>query len=96
MIAFFFRLSFSSDLSVLPKNGSNLSLSAPTQGTPIFVAVGLTLSVLFWVAFVLISFRHKMNAKLLAILEKPMVQRISAWMGFLGFFVGKKIIKFSL
>jgi hypothetical protein len=76
------------ELSVLPNSGANLSLSAPTQGTPIFVAMGLTLSIFFFVVFVLISFRHKMSPKLTAILDKPLVQRLAAWTGFFGFFIG--------
>jgi len=36
----------------------------------------------------MISFRHKMGGKLSGILEKPMVQRLSAWVGFFGFLIG--------
>jgi len=75
------------DLSALPNQGSNLSLTAPTPSTPAFIAVAISFSILFLFTFTMISFRHKMG-KLSATLEKPLVQRASAWVGFFGFFIG--------
>lgn len=75
------------DLSVLPEDASGL-LSAPTATTPVFIAVAISFSILFFLSFTLISLRHKMNPKLAGLLEKPMLQRLSAWVGFFGFLVG--------
>jgi hypothetical protein len=74
---------------VLPGDASGL-LSAPTATTPVFIAVSISLSILFFLSFTLISLRHKMNPKLAGLLEKPMLQRLSAWLGFFGFLVGMK------
>jgi len=75
------------DLSALPGQGSNLSLTAPTPSTPAFMAIAISFSIIFFISFTLISFRHKMG-KSSAIFEKPLVQRLSAWVGFFGFFIG--------
>ncbi|TFK77067.1 hypothetical protein BDN72DRAFT_783800 [Pluteus cervinus] len=74
--------------SALPKNAPNLLLSAPTTATPAFIALAIFLSVLFFITFTAISFRHKMSAKLAATLDKPALQRFSAWIGFFGFLIG--------
>ncbi|KII94332.1 hypothetical protein PLICRDRAFT_78471, partial [Plicaturopsis crispa FD-325 SS-3] len=76
------------DTSVLPSNAPNLLLSAPAASTPAFVGVALAFSVMFFFTFTLISFRHKMGAKLSAALDKPMIQRFSAWIGVFGFLIG--------
>lgn len=76
------------DLTVLPEKAPRLLLSAPTPTTPAFLAVAITFSFLFLISFTLISFRHKMG-KLQATFEKPMIQRLSAWVGFFGFLIGK-------
>ncbi|KAF8078589.1 hypothetical protein FPV67DRAFT_1443924 [Lyophyllum atratum] len=76
------------DLSVLPKNAPSLLLSPPSATTPAFVAVALGFSVSFFITFTLISFRHKMGEKISATLDKPMIQRVSAWVGFFGFLIG--------
>ena len=80
------------DLSALPGNAPENLLSAPTATTPVFIAIAISFSILFFVSFTLISLRHKMNPKtrMAAILEKPMLQRLSAWVGFFGFLVGMK------
>jgi len=44
--------------------------------------------IIFFITFTLISFRHKMGPKLSVALDKPMVQRLSAWVGFIGFLIG--------
>jgi hypothetical protein len=75
------------DLSVLANNAPKLLLSAPAKGTPVFLAIALTLSGIFFFTFTLITFRHKLG-KLQATLDKPLVQRVSAWMGFFGFLIG--------
>ncbi|KAJ7630977.1 hypothetical protein FB45DRAFT_553186 [Roridomyces roridus] len=76
------------DLSVLPNNAPKLLLSPPTEGTPIFLGLALACSLLFFISFTLISFRHKMSERLSNMLEKPMVQSLSAWIGFFGFMIG--------
>ncbi|KAF7320312.1 hypothetical protein MKEN_00816000 [Mycena kentingensis (nom. inval.)] len=76
------------DLSVLPSNAPKLLLSAPSQATPVFLGIAISFSIIFFVTFTLISFRHKMGEKLAATFEKPMFQRISAWLGVFGFFLG--------
>jgi hypothetical protein len=63
-------------------------LSAPTAGTPTFIAMALSFSILFFITFSLISFRHKMGEKLSATMDKPAIQRLSAWIGFFGFIIG--------
>ncbi|KAF8814319.1 hypothetical protein BYT27DRAFT_7082486 [Phlegmacium glaucopus] len=75
------------DLSVLPGNAPHTVLSAPTASTPIFIAVAISFSIFFFVSFTLISLRHKMG-KAGGILENPMLQRLSAWVGFFGFLIG--------
>jgi len=76
------------DFSVLPGDAPENLLSAPTATSPIFIAIAITFSILFFLSFTLISFRHKMNPKMAGILEKPMMQRLSAWVGVFGFLVG--------
>jgi hypothetical protein len=75
------------DVSVLSDKAPRLLLSAPTATTPIFLAIALAFSVLFFFSFTLISFRHKLG-KLEATFKKPLVQRMSAWVGFFSFLIG--------
>ncbi|KIK06964.1 hypothetical protein K443DRAFT_673850 [Laccaria amethystina LaAM-08-1] len=76
------------DLSMLPASSPNLLLSAPTAATPAFIAVAISFSALFLFTFTLISFREKMGSKFSTILDKPILQRLSAWIGFFGFIIG--------
>ncbi|KAJ7110182.1 hypothetical protein C8R44DRAFT_275226 [Mycena epipterygia] len=76
------------DVSVLPSSAPRLLLSAPTQATPVFLGLALAFSILFFISFTLISFRHKMGAKMSTMLDNPMLQSISAWIGFFGFMIG--------
>lgn len=80
------------DLTALPNNAPNLMLSAPTPTTPAFIAVSLAFTAVFFLTFTLTSFRHKLG-KLEATLDKPLVHRLSAWLGFFGFFVGMTRIR---
>ncbi|KAF9044728.1 hypothetical protein BDZ89DRAFT_158739 [Hymenopellis radicata] len=75
------------DFSVLPDNAPQILLSAPASA-PAFVAVALMFSMVFFISFTIISFRHKMGEKMSAALDKPMIQRVSAWLGFIGFLIG--------
>jgi len=75
------------ELSVLPENTTGL-LSAPTASTPVFIAIAISLSILFFLSFTLISLRHKMGPKPASLLENPMLQRLSALFGFFGFLIG--------
>ncbi|CAK5280238.1 unnamed protein product [Mycena citricolor] len=76
------------DLSVLPSNAPKLLLSAPSQATPVFLGLALACSIIFFFTFTLISFRHKMGAKMNTMMENPNMQRFSAWIGFFGFMIG--------
>ncbi|KAJ7103496.1 hypothetical protein B0H15DRAFT_812441 [Mycena belliarum] len=76
------------DLSVLPSSSPRLLLSAPTQATPVFIGLALACSGLFFITFTLISFRHKMGEKMTSMLDNPVIQRLSAWIGFFGFMIG--------
>ena len=78
------------DLSVLPGDASRW-LSAPTATTPAFIAIALGFSSIFFVLFSLIAFRAKLGAKLGAALDKPMVQRVCAWIGIFGFMIGTRL-----
>ncbi|KAG6911941.1 hypothetical protein DXG01_000189 [Tephrocybe rancida] len=75
------------DLSVLPESAPRLLLSSPTASTPAFIAIALGFSVSFFITFTFISFNHKMG-KFGAVFQKPLIQRVSAWVGFLGFLIG--------
>ncbi|KAG6336947.1 hypothetical protein ID866_2141 [Astraeus odoratus] len=66
--------------SVFTSNTPSSVLSAPPATTPVFLAVALVFSFIFFVSYTAISFRHLMG-KAGEIWEKPMVQRISAWIG---------------
>ena len=76
------------DFSVLPGNAPDDLLTAPTATAPVFMAIAISFSILFFITFTLITLRHKMTPKVASILEKPMLQRLSAWVGFFGFLVG--------
>jgi len=76
------------NLSVLPTNGANLSLSAPTAMAPVSIAIAIGLSILFFFSFTLISFHESMPPKVSAFFAKPQVQQTSTWTGFFGFFIG--------
>ncbi|KAK7064201.1 hypothetical protein R3P38DRAFT_3165216 [Favolaschia claudopus] len=76
------------DVSALPSTAPRLLLSAPTQATPVFLGIGLACSIIFFFTFTITSFRHKMGEKMSATLDKPLVQRLSAWLGFFGFMIG--------
>ncbi|KAJ7038161.1 hypothetical protein C8F04DRAFT_1256187 [Mycena alexandri] len=76
------------DLSALPSSAPRLLLAAPTQATPVFLGIGLACSIIFFITFTLISFRHKMGEKMTANLDKPVWSRLSTWLGFFGFMIG--------
>ncbi|KAH9077840.1 hypothetical protein EDB83DRAFT_2346467 [Lactarius deliciosus] len=75
------------DLTVLPQNSPDL-LTAPTATTPVFIAIAIGLSIVFFVIFTLISLRANLGARLAAALDRPMLHRASAWVGLLGFMIG--------
>jgi hypothetical protein len=76
------------DLSALPEKAPHLVLSAPTGSAGAFIAVALAFSVMFFITFTLISFREKMGEGLGNVLNKPVLQQLSAWIGFFGFMIG--------
>ncbi|KAG2120922.1 uncharacterized protein F5147DRAFT_663763 [Suillus discolor] len=73
--------------SVFTSNTPSSVISAPPAGAPTFIAISLVFSVIFFVMFTAISFRHLMG-KAGAVWEKPMVQRVSAWIGIFAFLIG--------
>ncbi|KAL4069578.1 hypothetical protein V8B97DRAFT_2008118 [Scleroderma yunnanense] len=75
------------DTSVFTSNTPSSVLAAPPAATPAFLAVALAFTVVFFVMYTGISFRHLMG-KAGGVWEKPMVQRISAWIGMCSFVVG--------
>jgi len=75
------------DLGVLPSDASRW-LSAPTATTPAFIAISLGFSTVFFILFSLIAFRAKFGGKFGAVLDRPMVQRVCAWIGIFGFMIG--------
>jgi len=74
--------------SVLPGATSNDMLSAPPSTAPAFLAVAISFSFIFFVAYTLLSFRHKMGGGFAAKLDKPIVARLTAWVGVFGFMIG--------
>ena len=77
-------------MSALPGNSPNL-LTAPAATTPVFIAIAIALSTIFFIIFTLISLRAYLGAKLSAALDHPMLHRVSAWLGLLGFMIGKSV-----
>ncbi|KAF8481213.1 hypothetical protein DFH94DRAFT_738725 [Russula ochroleuca] len=75
------------DLSALPSNSPNL-LTAPTASTPVFIAISIALSTIFFIIFALISLRANLGARLSTMLDRPTFHRASAWLGLLGFMIG--------
>lgn len=63
-------------------------LTAPTSTTPAFIAVSIGFSIIFFVLFTMTSLRGSLGAKMSAALDKPMIQRTTAWIGLLGFMIG--------
>ncbi|KAI0963535.1 hypothetical protein AcW1_000583 [Taiwanofungus camphoratus] len=74
------------DLTVLPANAPDL-LAAPTATTPAFIAVSLAFAVMFFIMFTLTTHRGKLG-RFGAPFDKPLMQRATAWIGFLGFMLG--------
>ncbi|EIM92447.1 uncharacterized protein STEHIDRAFT_136335 [Stereum hirsutum FP-91666 SS1] len=75
------------DLSALPSGAPDM-LTAPTSTTPAFIAVSIGFSIIFFVLFTMTSLRGSLGAKMSAALDKPMIQRTTAWIGLLGFMIG--------
>ncbi|KAG9314389.1 hypothetical protein JVU11DRAFT_5186 [Chiua virens] len=73
--------------SVFTSNTPSSVLAAPPTVAPVFAAISLAFSVIFFLTFTGISFRHFMG-KAGNVWENPMVQRASAWMGISSFIVG--------
>jgi len=76
------------DTSVIPGATSNDILSAPPSTAPAFIAIAISLSFVFFLAYSLVSFRHKFGEGLSEKLDSPMIQRITAWIGVFGFMIG--------
>ncbi|KAH0838329.1 hypothetical protein J3R83DRAFT_6608 [Lanmaoa asiatica] len=75
------------DASVFTSNTPSSVLAAPPTVAPVFLAISLAFSIIFFIMFTGISFRHLMG-KAGNIWENPMVQRASAWIGISSFLVG--------
>jgi len=76
------------DTSVLPSAVSNDMLSAPPSTAPAFLAVAISFSFIFFVAYTLLSFRHKLPGGFAGKLDKPIIARLTAWVGVFGFMIG--------
>jgi len=76
----------------LPGNAPTLLLSPPAGSPAAFISIAVAFSFVFFVLFTLISFRHKMAPKLNTALDNPMVQRLSAWLGFFSFIIGQSFL----
>ncbi|KAI0704859.1 hypothetical protein BC835DRAFT_1410191 [Cytidiella melzeri] len=74
------------DLSVLPSNAPDL-LNAPTATTPVFIAISLAFTMIFFMLFTMTALRSKLG-KLGPFFDKPSVQRYTAWIGLFGFMIG--------
>lgn len=77
------------DTSVLPSAVSNDMLSAPPSTAPAFLAVAISFSFIFFVAYTLLSFRHKLPGGFAGKLDKPIIARLTAWVGVFGFMIGE-------
>jgi len=75
------------DLSRLPGNAPTSLLYAPAASTPVFISIALALDVAFLVTFTLISLRSKLG-KAGSAFETPLLQSVSAGVGFMGFMIG--------
>ncbi|KAF8560387.1 hypothetical protein OG21DRAFT_1594295 [Imleria badia] len=73
--------------SVFTSNTPSSVLAAPPTVAPAFLATSLAFSIIFFIMFTGISFRHIMG-KAGNVWERPMVQRASAWIGISSFLVG--------
>ncbi|KIL70797.1 hypothetical protein M378DRAFT_175175 [Amanita muscaria Koide BX008] len=76
------------DLSALPGNAPSLLLSPPAPSSAVFIAVAISFSALFFFMFTATSFRHKMGEKVSSALDRPLIQRLSAWIGVFAFMIG--------
>lgn len=75
------------NMSVFTSNTPSSVLAAPPATTPGFLAVALAFTFIFFFMYTAISFRHLMG-KAGGFWEKPVVQRVSAWIGIGSFLVG--------
>lgn len=75
----------------LPSNIPAL-ISDPTFVSPGFMALSLGLTALFVVLFTLLSLRSKLGERVGAALDKIVLHRAVAWIGFLGFLIGAHIV----
>ncbi|OAX42356.1 hypothetical protein K503DRAFT_847821 [Rhizopogon vinicolor AM-OR11-026] len=73
--------------SIFTSDTPSSVISSPPEGAPAFMAISLALSVIFFIMYTAISFRHLMG-KAGAVWEKPSVQRFSAWIGIFAFLLG--------
>lgn len=73
--------------SVFPDDAPSAVVSAPPVASAAFIAVALVLTVIFFVTYTAISFRHLMG-NTGAVWDKPLVQRASAWVGIISFLLG--------
>jgi len=75
------------DFSMLPSNAPD-DLTPLSGSAPVLVALGIVFTIMFLISFTMISLRHKMGSKLEGLLDKPMLQRVSGFIGFASFLNG--------
>jgi len=78
------------DTSVLPSSSNPDVLTALPASAAIAALFALVLSTLFFILFALIAGRSRLG-KLGDSLSKPVVSRISAWLGLFGFLIGMTV-----
>jgi hypothetical protein len=74
------------DLSTLSGMAARI-LTAPGAATPAVLAIAMVFSMIFFFLFTLTSLRHKLGG-FGAKLDKPGIQRATAWIGIFGFLTG--------
>jgi hypothetical protein len=73
---------------LLPGNAPTF-LESPAATTPAWIAVSLVFWTLFLIIFSMSTVRERLGGKLSAVLGKPFVARAAAWVGLLGFMIGR-------
>jgi len=75
------------DLSVLPQTAPDL-LSNPPAATSVFILLSILLFFFFSIGYTLVALSNKLGPKFSAMLDRPVVGRMLAWLGVLAFLVG--------
>jgi hypothetical protein len=63
-------------------------MAGPTATTPAWIAASLIFWGLFLIIFSLSTVRERLGGNLSSLLGKPIIARVAAWVGVLGYMVG--------